>query len=285
MSRRILVLCALLPLMASAVLLPSNARADQKNNKNSAQEKKDDARVKQQAEDVQRVQKELQGEERELADAEKDLTQAQAALKNAGREEDATRDRVEATQGRTIGIDRAIQAQTEAKKSFDTAAAPVLAALKESAAYKAAKARADKGHQELKQVAAQTDLTADERRRREAAANVDALAVANLEKETLEGHADVKALKGSADEAAQRVQELRARIKSAVDKDSTVRSAHDATSKARDAVETAQRRVAQQRNKVASARAKLAKESADVAQAKAADKANDNKKPNNKNKK
>ncbi len=279
------ILLALVPLMASAALLSHTAWADQKNNKNSAQEKKDDARIKQQTEDVQRVQKELQGEERELADAEKDLAQAQAALKNAGREEDATRDRVEATQGRTIGIDRAIQVQVEAKKGFDTAAAPVLAALKESAAYKAAKTRSDKGHQELKRIAAQTDLTVDERRRRETAANADALAVANLEKETLDGHADVKVLKVSADEAAQRVQELRARIKSAVDKDSAVRSAHDATSKARDAVEVAQRRVAQQRTKVANTRAKLAKESGDVAQAKAADKANDNKKPNNKNKK
>lgn len=281
-----LVWFVLLPLTLGVVASPCVAWADQKkSNKNSAQEKKDDARIKQQTEEAQRAQKELQSEERELADAEKDLTQVQAALKNAGREEEATRDRVETAQGRTIGIDRAIREQTEAKKSFDAAAAPVLAALKDSAAYKAAKTRAEKGHQELKQIAAQTELTAEERRRREAAANADALAIANLEKETLDGHADIKALKTNADEAAQRVQELRSRIKSAVDKDSTVRAARDATSKAHDVVEAAQRRVAQQRAKVANTRTKLAKESGDVAQAKAADKANDNKKPNNKNKK
>lgn len=283
MSHRMMVWFMIVALSSGIGLtLPSAASADQKSN---AQEKKDDARVKQQAEEAQRVQKQLQEEQKDLTDAEKELAQAQAKLKASGRDEEATRDRVEAAQGRTIGIDRALQTQAEAKKSYDAAANPILTTLKESPAYKAAKAQAEKGHEELKRIAAMKELSGDERRRLEAAANLKALAVANLEQETLLSHPEVVALKEKQDAAAKHVQELRGRIKTAVDKDSTVKAAHESTNKARDGVEAAQRHVVQLRSKVAATRAKLAKEANDVAKAKAADKANDNKKPNNKGKK
>ena len=87
------------------------------------------------------------------------------------------------------------------------------------------------------------------------------------------------------DAAQGRVAELRQKIKVAVDADSSVKAAHQDTSKAKEVVAVAETRVAAASKKLAASRAKLSRETQDVAQAKVADKANDNKGKNDKKKK
>lgn len=270
---------SLLVVIALALVGTSEALAyaPKKGKTNSAQEKKDDAKVKQQTEEAQRVQKQLQDEMKNLNDAERKLAQAQAKLKSEGNEERSTRERVEQTQGRSLGIDKSLEQQSAAKKAYEEASEPILKTLKESAAYKSAKVRSEKGHEELKKIRSMEGLSFDDRKRMEAAATANALAMANVEKEALQADPKVMSLKEKYDDAAERVAQLRGRIKQMVDSDSAVKTAHQSTNKARESVEAEERHVAQLRQKVAATRAKLARETQDVAQAKAADKANDNK--------
>lgn len=268
-----------------AVAGGANVVLADKNGKNSAQEKKDDAKVKEQTQQAQKAQDELKNELQDLNKAENELAQAMAKVKAAGQKEQGVRDRVSAKHERVVGIDKALSVQEAAKKAYEEIADPLLAKLKETAAYKGAKTRVEAGHAELKKIRGTEGLSFEERKRLEAAASANALAVANLEKEALQGDPKAIALKEKHDAAAKHVADLRAKIKSEVDRDSEVRAAEQETQKARQVVETAQAKVNKERHTVEQARAKLAKEARDVAAAKAADKANDNKKSNNKGKK
>ncbi len=280
-------ICLKLILLAVLVSLPVAvcAAPPKKGDNNSAQEKKDDAKIKQQTEEAQRAQREAQEESKHLADAEKDLANARAKLKSAAKSEEDARDSVGAKQERLVGMDKATADQGASKTAYEAVATPILASLKETAAYKATKLKAESAIVESRKIQSNTELSAAEKRQKEVAATNQALAVGELERNTIQADAKARALKEKYDAAQARIAELRKKIKEAVDADSSVKAAHQTLNKAKESAEAAQIRVAAAAKKVAAARAKLNREAQDVSQAKAADKANDNKGKNDKKKK
>lgn len=257
----------------------------QKKPNNSAQEKKDDAKVKAEQQDLQRAKQDLEKEEKDLREAQRHLADAQAKVKAAGRAEQDARESAEAKHGRAHGLDKALADQEEARKAYDALATPLLATIKESPVYKTAKARAEAAHEELKKIRANSELSYDEKRRLEASASQRALATTDIERDALNADPKIKPVKEKLDFTLHKVADIRGKIKSLVDQDSAVKSAHANTEKARTEVESAQARVNQESQKVAAARGKLSREAAEVSRAVAADKANDNKGKNTKGKK
>ena len=276
-----LIVLALLFVLPVTVLAAPPKKGD---NKNNSQEKKDDAKVKQQTEEAQRAQREVQEESKHLADAEKDLATARAKLKSAAKSELDARDSVAAKQERLVGMDKATTDQAGTKAAYEAVANPILASLKDTAAYKAAKVKAEAAIVEMRTIQSNSELSAAEKRQREATASSQALGVGELERNTINADKKAVALKEKYDAAQARIAELRQKIKTAVDADSSVKAAHQDTNKAKEVVEVGVTRVASASKKLAASRAKLNREAQDVNQAKAADKANDDKGKNNKKK-
>ena len=280
--------CLKLIVLAVLIALPAvvwAAPPKKGDNKNSAQEKKDDAKVKQQTEEAQKAQRELQEDNKHLADAEKDLATARAKLKSTARSEVEARDSVAAKQERLVGMDKATTDQAATKAAYEAVANPILSSLKDTGAYKAAKVKAEAAIVEMRTIQSNAALSAAEKRQRETTASSQALGVGELERNTINADKTAVALKEKYDAAQGRVAELRQKIKVAVDADSSVKAAHQDTSKAKEVVAVAETRVAAASKKLAASRAKLSRETQDVAQAKVADKANDNKGKNDKKKK
>jgi len=268
----------------------SAAQNKNKNNKNSAQEKRDDQRIKEAKEDVKEAQDKLKDDQKDLQEAQKAFGDAQAKEKAARQKLEEVRKRIEAKVESGSGIDNALAAQESAKKSYDVAAAPVLKTLKETPAYQAAVKKIADADARLKAVRADESLSAETKRKEIAQASKDKLATNELEQVALESDSSAKSARAKFADAQDRVNQIRAKIRSQIDSNPEIQSSLQAMRSAADATELAGQKMQRIREKIAADQAKLVREQLQVKQAEAADKANDNnnnnnKKPNKKGKK
>ena len=115
------------------------------------------------------------------------------------------------------------------------------------------------------------------------------MAASDLEQSSLEANSSTKSARAKLAAAQDRVNQIRAKVRSLVDSDSEIKSSLQTMRSAAAATEAAGQKMQRIREKIAADTNKLGRELQQVKQAEAADKANDNqnknvKKPNNKGK-
>jgi len=251
--------------LAASLLMPE-CRA-QNNKAKSAQVKRDDQKVQQEKQDVKQAQDNLKHDQTELHDAEKALSQAESKEKDARKKLDEARKQAEAKYEKSSGIDKAMAEQDAAKKSYDEVAAPILKTLKESKEYQAAQKKVDDAKARLTSLREDKSLSNEARQKGISKASQEALAISELETKTLEDDSKAKPARQKLAAAQQRVNELRAKIRSELEADSEVKSALSAMRESADAHEAAGKKLAKLREKLSGDQAKLNREQQQLKQA------------------
>jgi hypothetical protein len=270
MSRPAMILCAVL-LALAAVPAPGQAQ------KNKNDEKREDARVK-------AAKKDLDEASDKLKDAQRELDQAVGKLKKAEKERESAIDRAQNERTKAerehegkLGIPKALETQEKAQQAYDSAAVPVLAALKKSAEYLAALESAARAKEELKLVRENTSLAAAEREARLSQLTRTALAPAELEKKTLESDPETRKAAERLAAARAELAKLRAEIRAKVESDPQLRDALADLERANKEHDKAEAEAVREKKSVAEAQARVAREKNAYNQAVAADRRDDNK--------
>ena len=141
----------------------------------------------------------------------------------------------------------------------------------------------------LKTIRADEQISADTKRKEVGQVSKEKMAASDLEQSSLEANSSTKSARAKLAAAQDRVNQIRAKVRSLIDSDSEIKSSLQTMRAAADATEAAGQKMQRIREKIAADTNKLGRELQQVKQAEAADKANDNqnknvKKPNNKGK-
>lgn len=277
MKRFLLAVSAIIGLAAFSPLTAADQIPGNKGK--NAQERKDDQRVKNARDDVQEAQKKLQEDQKELAAAGKELDKLQDRVKKVTKELQDVRKEVEAKLESSMGLQKLLDEQAGAQKRFDEVARPLLDELKKSPAYETASKTAESAKSRLKSLREDKTLPEKDRLQKVTQANLEALAVSKLERETLDADPKAKEMKGELSAVQQRVSGLRDRIRTSVESDSEFKTAKKAFDKAKDDIEKAETRLTKLREEVSQSQRKLAQEQAQLQKAQLQDKRNEVRKP------
>ena len=163
------------------------------------------------SEDLKKAQEILQEDFKQLSEAHKTLMQAQGNLKTANQNLAVAKEKAEAAQEREVGLESLMAEQKAARREFKDASDPVLAELRKSDTWAAAKKRVDGAKN--RPGAKASDIAQD------------AMAVTLLERETIENDAKLKPLRDKSHAADKAVTEARAKIRAAIPEANEVKTA------------------------------------------------------------
>ncbi|MBC7817447.1 MAG: hypothetical protein IAG10_11200 [Planctomycetaceae bacterium] len=257
---------------AAVFAFGAHAPAQVKYTYKSDAERRQDERVKGQKKDVKKAQNHVADEVKDLTKAQQALRQAEAKEREARHSLEEARTRVEAQHKGSLGFDKALEEQTQAKQDFDDAKAPVLQALKAQPEYQAAQERVAAAKVRSKALKEDSSLSEEARQKALAEASRDMLAVSELEQSAFDAELKLKPQRDNLANIRTRVANLHAKLKDAVEADSEVKSGLRALRNAMQQTALAKAEVAKESQELAGDQAKLSKEQAQLNNAKVKDK-------------
>ncbi len=259
-----------------------------KNKQTNAQ--KNDERRENEA--VQKAQKDVNAAEKIVKEAEKSARQAVDQIKGAERDQAQAaghlkqkRDDLEAKHAELVGLSEARRTLTAARSAYEKAGEPILKALAETPKFKAAVEAAKNADRRLATLRENPEGDAADRLRQLADLSKTKLVPTQLEREALDAESALQPQQSALKAAEAAVAKAHEALEKAVEKDPALKSAKDDFEKAKDHVAAAKRESAREAKQLADAKQKLAREQQDLQQKIAADRKDDNKGKNNKNKK
>ena len=266
-----------------------SAAQNGKNNNQTKAQKNDERREN---EAVQKAQKDVKAAEKVFGDAEKSARQAAEKLKSAVRDQSKAtsqiqkrRDDLEAKHADLVGLTEARRTLDAARKAYETAGAPILKQVAESAKYKEALEVAKSADCRLAALREDSDGDDSTRLKQMAEAAKAKQHPARLEREALDAEQSLKPECNKLRAAEEAVAKANDAMEKAVERDPELKSAKEAFEKAKDHVAAARRESVQEAKQLADAKQKLTREQNDLQQKITADRKDDNKGKNNKNKK
>jgi len=215
--------------------------------------RQDNARRRERAQQATETQSAVNDYTTAVANAEAAVVESKAALRTAGQNETATRKTVIAKHEKSLGLVKALADQQAAKTAWESVAGPILEALRNTPEYAQAEAKVTAAKEKRQTGADNDEFVAVPRRGELAAPSSDLMAVAELERRTLDADPDSKALRERYLAAQARVIELHKKVTAAVEDDTTLKSAETATYSARTAVEAAEANLAAAQARLATA--------------------------------
>jgi hypothetical protein len=190
---------------------------------------------------------------------------------------ESTKDRVEAAQARRLGLGVALSAQAAAQQSFEQATKPVLQSLQSEVEYREAVKVAMAAEKKIATASQDPTLSSVERQSQVSAAQTDIARLKGMEQEAFAKHPEVSLLMAQRDAALQKLSQLRAEWRAAVEQSSEVQAAERKWEQAKALHDKALDRVANLKKKLAADQVKIAKQRVELQKATLQDKANDQK--------
>ena len=265
-------------LLASA---PSHSTAQNGKNNSQTKAQKNDERRENEA--VQKAQKDVNAAEKIVREAEKSARQAADKIKDAVRAQSKAagqiqkrRDELEAQHADLVGLTEARRTLEAARKAYETAGAPILKQVAESAKYKEALEAAKNAERRLVALRANDDGDDGDRLKQMAEAAKTKLLPTQLEREALDADESLKPERTRLKAAEAAVATANNAMEKAVDKDPELKSAKEAFEKAKDHVAAARRESAKDVKQLADAKQKLAREQQNLQRNITADRKDDN---------
>ncbi|MEK6262273.1 MAG: hypothetical protein AABP62_27055 [Planctomycetota bacterium] len=288
MSKLLLLAVLSVGVLLASAPLSAVAQNGKNNNKTNAQ--KNDERRENDA--VQKAQKDVNAAEKTLRDAEKSARQAAEKLKSAVRDQSKAagqiqkrRDDLEAKHADLVGLAEARRTLDAARKAYETAGAPILKQVAETAQYKEALEAAKNADRRLAALRDDNEGDDGDRLKQMVEAAKTKQLPARLEREALDAEESLKPERTKLKAAEEAVAKASDAMEKAVEKDPELKSAKSAFEQVKDQVAAARRESAQEARQMADARQKLAREQQDLQQKINADRKDDNTGKNKKNKK